>query len=371
MIVLLHSMQWLGHYSLFGYQTFRMVLAAAVGFFVTVLLTQYLVKRFRKARLFENQTEHDTPQHIKDLIAKGEIPNAPEKPSDIATMGGIAIVCGILVSVLIAADLSSRLVTGALVMTALMALIGFSDDLVKMRKGKGISSALKLLLQFLAAAGALVFLYMPAGPSPEFTELWLPLDKDMVIQLGGLYAVFFILYTVGSANAVNVTDGIDGLSSGLMAIACLALAFAAYVAGRLDYSEYLYIAYVPDAGEIAIVLCATTGACLGFLWHNASPASIYMGDTGSLALGAMFAYCGLVIKQEYVATIIGVIFFIELISVASQIVMFRVFGKRYFGIAPIHIVFQNIGWKDNHIVIRAYIIGIFVAMLALGSLKIR
>ncbi|MDZ7814720.1 MAG: phospho-N-acetylmuramoyl-pentapeptide-transferase [Planctomycetota bacterium] len=371
MIVWLHSMQWLGHYSLFGYQTFRMVLAAVAAFLISVLFTQYLVKRFRKARLFENQSEHEEPEHIKKMIQKGEIPKPEEKPSDVATMGGIAIVTGILVSVLITCDLSSRLVTGALVATSLMALIGFADDFVKMRKGKGISSILKLLLQLLAAAWVLAFLYMPNGPTPDMTELWLPLDKDLVIQLGGMYAILFILFTVGSANAVNVTDGIDGLSAGLMAIACLALAVVAYVAGRQDYSEYLYIAYVPDAGEIAIVLCATTGACLGFLWHNASPASIYMGDTGSLALGATFAYCGLVVKQEFVALIIGAVFLIELVSVAIQICMIRCFGKRYFGIAPIHIVFQKIGWKDTHIVTRAYIIGIFLAMLALGSMKIR
>ena len=170
---------------------------------------------------------------------------------------------------------------------------------------------------------------------------------------------------------MNVTDGIDGMSAGLVTIAAITLAIVAYVAGHAELADYLLVAHTPGAGEIAILLCAVAGAALGFLWHNAAPASIYMGDTGSLALGSILGYSGLIAKQEIITFVVCGIFMIELISVFIQIFVYKINKSRYFPIAPIHIVFQKVGWKDNHIVTRAYIVGIFLAILALGSLKIR
>ncbi len=357
--------------SLFGYLTFRMFIAVLVAFAISMAICLLLVKRARKKNLFEDQSEHEDPEHIKKLVAEGKIPKPEAKDTKVATMGGVGIVGGIMAAVVIAADLSNPYVLGSILLMIGMGSIGFFDDYRKMRTKKGISSILKLSLGFIAASGVLAFLYSAIGPTKELTTVWLPFNKDLFFHLGMFYAIFFTVMICGFSNAVNVTDGIDGLAGGLVFIGMIAMSVIAYIVARKDFTEYLYITHVPGAGEMSVVLCGVAGAVLGFLWFNAKPASIYMGDTGSLALGGLFGYAGLVTKQESLVIIIGAIFVIELLSVAIQIAVFHIGKARYFPIAPIHIVFERNGWDRNHIVTRAYILGIFLAFAALGSLKMR
>ncbi len=372
MLLWLHEAGLLGKHALYGYLTFRMVFAAVAGFLLCAGLTWVLIRLLRSMKMFERHNYEDF-EHIKPLVEKGLATPAAEKPRTVVSMGGIAITLSVLLSAGFFADLRNPLVLAGLLLMVLCAALGFADDWQKLKhpQSHGMSETSKILIGVLAAAAVLGLLYRMNGVSDDFQTVWLPIFKNTAIHLGGFYFVLFAAVLFVTSNSVNITDGVDGLAAGLVAVASLALAVVCYVVGRTDFSAYLYITHVPGAGELAVLLASCSGAALGFLWHNAAPASIYMGDTGSLPLGAVLGYAGLVSKQEVLMLIVCGIFLIEFASSLIQRVSYKLTGKRYFPIAPVHHTLERAGWPKNHIVVRAYIIGIFLALIALGTLKIR
>ncbi len=356
--------------ALFSYITFRMIIAAVVAFLVSVFLTNLLVQFFRRRSLAEKHNWEDF-EHIQQFVKDGSATAAEKKPHNVAPMGGLAIIAGILGAMLLAGDLSNQYIIAGLLLMLLTGALGFADDLKKLRTKKGMSEFSKIFLGLLVTAIVLAYLYQFLGSMRELNTIWLPFKKDLGIYLGGFYAIVFLVIIFLMSNSVNITDGVDGLASGLIAIGALALGVACYIAGRADYASYLYIVFVPGVGEVAVLMAAISGACLGFLWHNASPAAVYMGDTGSLTLGALFGFAGLVSKLEVVMLIIGTLFIIEFLSSLIQRGMYKITHERFFPIAPIHHTLERVGWSKSQIVTRAYIIGIFLALLALGTLKIR
>ncbi|MFA4985745.1 MAG: phospho-N-acetylmuramoyl-pentapeptide-transferase [Candidatus Brocadiia bacterium] len=371
MLVWLHSLGILGKYALPGNVTIRMLVGAVVGFLVSVLVTKYLVTFLNKLAIYDN-ANFEQMEHLKQLEKEGKIP-PQQKKRKVPSFGGFGIVAGILAGALIACDLTSHFVQAGLILVVLSCALGFADDYRKLKKPEthGMSEFSKLFIGFLIGALVCGYIYATTPTSRDLLTVWLPLIKNIGIYLGTFYAVFFILMISLTSNSVNITDGVDGLAAGLVAIASFTLAIVCYVVSRTDYSSYLFITHVPQAGEMAIIMTILAGACLGFLWHNASPASIYMGDTGSLAIGSLYGFAGLVAKQEMLMLIIGGLFIIEFISSLMQRLIYKATRTRYFPVAPVHITFEKMGWPSNHIVVRAYILGVFLALLALGCLKMR
>jgi phospho-N-acetylmuramoyl-pentapeptide-transferase len=284
------------------------------------------------------------------------------------TMGGLMILISLIVSMLIWTDLSSPFVWACLAVTAGFGFIGFLDDYDKVtkRSHKGLSGRVRLLAEFVVAgiaAGLIV--------SQISTNIYVPFFSDRIIPLGWFYYVFAATVIVGFGNAVNLTDGLDGLATMPVVIAAGAFALICYLAGRADYSSYLGIPYVPLAGELAIFCAGIMGAGLAFLWFNAPPAAVFMGDTGSLALGGALGAIAVASHHEVVLLIIGGLFVMETASVIIQVFWFKRTGRRIFRMAPIHHHFEQLGWSESKVVIRFWIIAIVLAVLGLATLKLR
>ena len=256
--------------------------------------------------------------------------------------------------------------------TASFGLLGAYDDFKKI-KGKnssGISSKLKLLVQVLLAVVSILILINFADNS-EIKNLYLPFFKNLVINLGWFFVLFYLFVLVGSSNAVNLTDGLDGLATVPVILVAACFAFISYVTGNIVFSDYLQIPYIEGVGEVSIFCGSIIGACLGFLWFNAPPAKIFMGDTGSLSLGGSLGAIGIITKHEIVLAITGGLFVLEAISVIAQVISFKLTGKRIFKMAPIHHHFEKKGWPESTVVIRFWIISIILAMIGLATLKLR
>ena len=251
-------------------------------------------------------------------------------------------------------------------------LLGAFDDYKKIKNtsSSGISFGFKIFMQiFLALLGVIVLTYFIEYG--EFTNLYFPFFKNLIINLGWFFIPFAIFVIVGSSNAVNLTDGLDGLATVPVILVAACFAFISYVAGNIVFSEYLQIIYIEGAGEISIFCGAIIGACLGFLWFNAPPAKIFMGDTGSLSLGGSLGAVGIITKHEIVLAITGGLFVLEALSVMVQVISFKLTGKRIFRMAPIHHHFEKKGWPESTVVIRFWIISIILAMIGLATLKLR
>jgi phospho-N-acetylmuramoyl-pentapeptide-transferase len=286
-------------------------------------------------------------------------------------MGGLMILSGLIVSTLIWANLANRYVWIVLLVTVGFGLIGFYDDYLKVTKQthKGFSGRLRLALEAGIAIVA-CFAMMKVGAA-HTTELALPAIKGYVIDLGYAFLIFAPLIIVGAGNAVNLTDGLDGLAIVPVMIAAAAFGIIAYLVGNAIYSEYLRINYVPGTGELAVVCGALIGAGLGFLWFNAPPAQIFMGDTGSLALGGLLGTVAVAVKHEIVLAIVGGLFVVEALSVIVQVISFKLTGKRVFKMAPIHHHFEQLGWSEPQVVVRFWIIALVLALIGLSTLKLR
>ena len=287
-------------------------------------------------------------------------------------MGGLLILSALMTATLLWARLDNVFVWVVLLVTVSFGLIGFADDYAKVSKQNtaGVSGKVRLGLGFLIAAlAALAFAW--AHPSDLHNQLALPVFKDTLINLGFLYIPFAMVVIVGSANAVNLTDGLDGLAIMPSMIAAGALGVIAYAVGRVDFTEYLDVHYVPGTGEILIFCSALIGGGLGFLWYNAPPAAVFMGDTGSLALGGALGAIAVATKHEIVWAIIGGLFVVEALSVIIQVLFFKRTGKRVFLMAPIHHHFEKKGWAEPQIVIRFWIIALILAMIGMATLKVR
>jgi phospho-N-acetylmuramoyl-pentapeptide-transferase len=309
---------------------------------------------------------------------KGQPIRADGPPSHILTktgtptMGGLMILSGILVSTLLWANLSSIYVWVVLGVTLCFGLIGLYDDYLKVIRAtdKGFSGKARLTLEFIIAAAA-CYVVAQMGTEPFATSLTFPFLKDVLLNLSWFFIPFAAFVIVGAGNAVNLTDGLDGLAIVPVMIAASSFGVIAYLSGNAVFADYLQIHHVAGTGELTVVCGALVGAGLGFLWFNAPPAAIFMGDTGSLALGGMLGAVAVATKHEIVLAIVGGLFVLEAVSVIIQVASFKLTGKRVFRMAPIHHHFEHLGWTEPTIVIRFWIVSVLLALIGLSSLKIR
>ena len=350
--------EWMGFEGLFNlvrYQTFRagatIMTALAIGLIIGPRFIDLLRVRQGKGQ----PIREDGPQ---THLAKRGTP----------TMGGLMILTSLLLASLIWMDLSNPFVWACIAVTVGFGAIGFLDDLDKVRKAshKGVSGKVRLLMEFIVAGIASYIIV-----SQISTFLYVPFLVGKGIPLGPFYFVFAALVMVGAGNAVNLTDGLDGLATMPVIIAAGAFAIIAYLAGRADYSEYLGIPHVPGAGELAIFCASIMGAGLAFLWFNAPPAAVFMGDTGSLALGGALGAIAVASHHEIVLAVVGGLFVFEALSVIIQVFWFKRTGRRVFRMAPIHHHFEQLGWSESKVVIRFWIVSIVLALLGLATLKLR
>jgi phospho-N-acetylmuramoyl-pentapeptide-transferase len=294
------------------------------------------------------------------------------KKTGTPTMGGIIIIIGILSSTLMWANLKNVYIWSLIFITFGLGCLGFIDDLlkIKFKNSQGLNSKLKFLGQFIIGLVTLLFLTNFSGHE-YLNNLYFPFFKNLILDLGIFFIPFGLLVIIGSSNAVNLTDGLDGLATVPIMLVALSFTFICYVVGNTIFSEYLKIQYIPDVGEVSIFCGSIVGSCLGFLWYNAPPAKIFMGDTGSLSLGGSLAAVSIIVKHEIVLAIIGGLFVLETISVIIQVISFKLTGKRVFMMAPIHHHFEKKGWAESTIVIRFWIIAIILALIGLATLKLR
>ncbi len=346
-------------FNLFRYITFR-----AGGAFLTALIFGFI---FGKPLIAVLRRRQGKGQPIRDDGPEGHFVKAGTP-----TMGGLLIVGALLTSTLLWARLDNPFVWLVLFVTIGFAAIGFADDYAKVSKqsSSGVSGKIRLLLGFVISgiAGYWAAQYHPDGLQ---YQLALPVFKDTLINLGVLFVPFSIIVIVGAANAVNLTDGLDGLAIMPVMIAAGTLGVIAYAVGRVDFTQYLDVHYVPGTGEILIFCAGLFGGGLGFLWYNAPPAAVFMGDTGSLALGGALGAIAVATKHELVLAIVGGLFVVEALSVIIQVLYFKRTGKRVFLMAPIHHHYEKKGWAEPQIVIRFWIISLILAMIGLATLKVR
>ena len=346
-------------FNLFRYITFR-----AGGAFLTALIFGFL---FGKPLINVLRKKQGKGQPIRDDGPEGHFVKAGTP-----TMGGLLIVGALLTSTLIWARWDNPFVWLVLFVTMSFGLIGFADDYAKVSKQNtaGVPGKVRLLLGILIATIA-AFWASAYHPEALQNQLAMPVFKDTLVNLGYFYVPFSICVVVGTANAVNLTDGLDGLAIMPVMIAATTLGIIAYAVGRVDFTEYLDVHYVPGTAEILIFTAALFGGGLGFLWYNAPPAAVFMGDTGSLALGGALGAIALVIKHELVLAIVGGLFVVEALSVIIQVLYYKRTGKRVFLMAPIHHHYEKKGWAEPTIVIRFWIISLILAMIGLATLKVR
>ncbi|WP_185985037.1 phospho-N-acetylmuramoyl-pentapeptide-transferase [Aureimonas mangrovi] len=346
-------------FNVFRYITFRTGAAMITSFIVVFLFGPAVIANLRLRQGRGQPIRADGPQtHFK----KAGTP----------TMGGLMILCGFLVATLLWADILNVYVWAVLLVALGFGAIGFYDDYLKVTKQshKGFSGKARLAIEF-AIAGVAAFLIAYAGGGDLATTLTFPFFKQIVIDMGLFYVVFAAFVMVGSANAVNLTDGLDGLAIVPIMIAAAAFGLIAYLAGNVNFANYLQIHYVEGTGELSVLCGAVIGAGLGFLWFNAPPAAIFMGDTGSLALGGLTGAVAVATKHELVLAVIGGLFVIEALSVIIQVASFKLTGKRVFLMAPIHHHFEKLGWTESQVVIRFWIIALMLAFVGLSTLKLR
>ncbi len=351
---------WSG-FNIFRYITFRTAMATLSSFLIVVIVTPFLVRSMTKRSLFEQVDRSETPQLSPLQADKKKTPS----------MGGIVIVAAISAATLLWANLSSHIILLQLLAMACLAALGFTDDYIKIKslnKKRGLGVFQKLGWEFLIAFGLSVIIYFDPCLA-KYIEI--PFLKFALVNIGVFYLIFAVLVLLVSSNAVNITDGLDGLATGSMAIVATTFVILSYVTGHMKIAHYLNIFYLQGAGELAVFCGAMAGACLGFLWFNCFPAQIFMGDTGSLALGGSIGMTSLFIKKELLLGLIGGIFLVEFASSLLQVLSFRLFGRRVFLMAPLHHHFQLKGLKESKITVRFWIFGILCAILSIITLKIR
>lgn len=351
-----------GFLNIFKYITFRAVLAAATAFIISLALGPWMIRKLSQCKIKQQlRGSNECPGLHKLHSAKSQIP----------TMGGILILLSIAVSVLFWADLRNKYIICVFLSMLALGGVGFVDDYIKLsrERSKGLGFLGKIIPQIIIGfcVGSLVYLDNNLG-----TRLDTPFLKEVIFDLGAGYIFLVILVIVGSSNAVNLTDGLDGLAIGSVIMVALAYSILSYVTGHAIFSSYLIIPFIPGAGELTIFCAAIVGAGLGFLWFNCFPASVFMGDIGSLALGGAVGAIAVFIKKELLLIIVGGIFVLEAVSVILQVASFRLRkGRRIFKVAPLHHHFQLLGWPESKIIVRFWIAGIIMAVFTLATLKIR
>jgi phospho-N-acetylmuramoyl-pentapeptide-transferase len=286
-------------------------------------------------------------------------------------MGGIFIIISVLISMIFWGDIKNTTIWISLGAFVAFGVIGFFDDYLKVthHNSAGLRAWVKLAAQFIVAISVVLIIYFTGDENT--TALYIPFFKNPVLDMGWLWVPFAVLLVVGESNAVNFSDGLDGLLAGLLIIVFITLAILTYITGRIDYSDYLGIPYVPEAGELTVFCLAAAGACVGFLWFNAHPADVFMGDVGSLSLGGVVGVISLITKKEILIFVIGGVFVLEIASVIIQVTSYKLRKKRVFKMAPLHHHYELMGWPETKTVIRFWILGGLFAIIALSTLKIQ
>lgn len=350
--------EYLRSFAVFQYLTVRAILGVLTALGISLLLGPWFIRRLTELRIGQS-VRNDGPQ---SHLSKSGTP----------TMGGALILSAIFISTLLWANLSNRYVWVVLIVTAIFGAVGWVDDYRKVAKrdSRGLPARWKYFWQSVAGFGAAAFLYYTAQ-TPAETQLFIPFFKNVALDLGIFYIVFTYFVIVGTSNAVNLTDGLDGLAIMPAVMVAGALALIAYLSGHSQFSQYLQIAYIPGAGELAIFCCALVGAGLGFLWFNTYPAQVFMGDVGALALGAALGLIAVIVRHEIVLFIMGGIFVLETVSVILQVASFKLTGRRIFRMAPIHHHFELKGWPEPRVIVRFWIITLVLVLIGLATLKLR
>ena len=361
MFYFLHSFKDISiFFNLFRYITFRAAGASVTAFLLSLWLGPKIIEWLKTFNVTQNQ-KREYAQQIHGFYAHKE---------KVPTMGGIMIVASIVLSMLFWGNLTNRFIWILLAATVWFGGVGFLDDWIKLRSksSKGLSSFTKMAGQLLMGLAIGLYLYM----DPDFDKwLYLPLIKRGAVYLGVLFIPFVVLVLVGSSNALNLTDGLDGLAIGCTLLTAASLGLISYLVGRVDFAAYLSIPYIPEAGEISVFTAALFGASAGFLWFNCYPAQVMMGDTGSLALGGLIGTIAVLIKKEVVLMIVGGVFVWEALSVILQVASFKMFRRRIFKMSPFHHHLQLKGWPESKVTIRLWIIALFLAIVGLSTLKVR
>ena len=343
----------------FNFLTVRTGLAVITSMIIVFIIGERFINFFSTKKI-TNPIRLDGPE--EHLIKKIGTP----------TMGGVLILIGLFAGVFLWSDLFNPYNWLLIFITFSFGILGAFDDYKKIKKknSSGISSKLKFLIQIIISLISLIILYRFIG-SELTNNLYFPFFKNLVINLGWFFIPFYLFVIVGSSNAVNLTDGLDGLATVPVILVAGCFAFISYVSGNIIFAEYLLIPYIEGVGEVAVFCGAIIGASIGFLWFNAPPAKIFMGDTGSLALGGSLGAVGVVTKHEIVLAITGGLFVLEAVSVIVQVISFKLTGKRIFMMAPIHHHFEKKGWAESTVVVRFWIISLILAMIGLATLKLR
>jgi phospho-N-acetylmuramoyl-pentapeptide-transferase len=345
-------------FSVLQYITLRSLLAAMTALLLTLFLGPWMIRKLRTLQIGQSVRDDGPKSHLSK--------------SGTPTMGGVLILTTISLSTLFWSDLSNRFVWVVLLVTLATGVVGWYDDYLKVIKknAKGLSGRWKLIWQSIIAFVAVIFLYTTAM-TPAETTLVIPFFKSIAWNMGWLFIPFAYFVIVGTSNAVNLTDGLDGLAIMPTVMVGGALGIVAYVTGNINFSEYLFIPYIPGTGELTIFCGALVGSGIGFLWFNTYPAHVFMGDVGSLALGAALGVLAVIVRQEFMLCIMGGIFVAETLSVILQVASFKLTGKRIFRMAPLHHHFELKGWPEPRVIVRFWIITLCLVLLGLATLKIR
>ncbi|MBS0619351.1 MAG: phospho-N-acetylmuramoyl-pentapeptide-transferase [Spirochaetes bacterium] len=349
-------------FRIFNYTSFRLVAAAITALLLAYLFGPRFIRFLRKLKFGES--------------VRSDGPESHQSKAGTPTMGGLMIMASMSVSMLLWGNLGNLYVMLLWFCTLALSAVGFADDYSKsvLKVSGGMRARTKFFWQILVATvfAAMVFRfpYVPHGAHEQATSLFLPFVKGPLFNMGIVAILFWLWIVVGTSNAVNLSDGLDGLATGLAVIVIVTLALIAYVTGLEEVTRYLRIVYVPESNEIAVFLGALAGACVGFLWFNSHPAEVFMGDTGSLALGGAIGMSAILIHREILLIILGGVFVMEAVSVILQVGSYKLRKKRIFRMAPLHHHFELGGWHENKVVIRFWIIGVLLALISISSLKI-
>ncbi len=355
---------WFG-FNIFYYITFRAAGAAVVAFLVTIFFGKPIIARLKSLKVGERIRNG---KHYESLYQRHK------DKEGTPTMGGLIILLALMVSTLLWVRLDNLQIQVVVLSTLWLGLIGFVDDWIKLRRigGRGLSGRVKLAGQVVLGLGISLYLLSNPETASYAGQLRVPFYKFPLIGQMGVFAVIFtVLVLVGTTNAVNLSDGLDGLAIGCLSIASLAFAALSYVSGHVNFADYLRILYVPGAGELAVFCAALGGASLGFLWFNSYPAQVFMGDTGALACGGAIGTVAILIKKELFLLLVGGVFVVEAVSVILQVLSFKATGRRVFRMAPLHHHFEEMGVPESKIAIRFWICALICALIGLGALKLR